>query len=195
MLWPPGASSDRQLRRVLAVVKPRCFAPPPLRGALRLGRPLRARLSRLRIHDTHFGRLSTRAPERSRPLRPPPQPFPHGLLGLVPKALHRPAAERLAPSPPAKPRRPTPPARSVTQSPSPDGPDGRTIPPSATAVRRRNRAGSWGLRTCGIVGLTRRRPVGKTVATRESGASRHAQPAWVAPARMVPDSAPRPILL
>ena len=62
MLWPPGASSDRQLRRVLAVVKPRCFAPPPLRGALRLGRPLRARLSRLRIHDTHFGRLSTRAP-------------------------------------------------------------------------------------------------------------------------------------
>ena len=36
MLWLAGASSDPQLRRVLAVVKARRSAPPPLRGALGL---------------------------------------------------------------------------------------------------------------------------------------------------------------
>ena len=33
MLWSPAASSDRQRRRVLARVKVRRYAPPPLRGA------------------------------------------------------------------------------------------------------------------------------------------------------------------
>ena len=33
MLWSPAASSDRQRRRVLARVKARRYAPPPLRGA------------------------------------------------------------------------------------------------------------------------------------------------------------------
>ena len=45
----------------------------------------------------------------------------------------------------------------------------RTIPRSATAVRRRNRGGSWGSGRAGIVGLTRHRPVGKTVATPRIG--------------------------
>ena len=37
MLWSPAASSDRQRRRVLARVKVRRYAPPPLRGAGNLG--------------------------------------------------------------------------------------------------------------------------------------------------------------
>ena len=64
------------------------------------------------------------------------------------------------------------------------GPPGRQDHP--TLRHRRAQAESWrvlGLRTCGIVGLTRRRPVGKTVATLESGAGRHAKSAWDAPDR------------
>ena len=33
MLWSPAASSSQQRARVLTDVKPRRFAPPPLRGA------------------------------------------------------------------------------------------------------------------------------------------------------------------
>ena len=67
----------------------------------------------------------------------------------------------------------------------PPGPDRRTIPRSATAVRRQNRGGSWGSGRAeswvsrGADRSARRwRPL-------ESGAGRHAQSAWDAPARTV----------
>ena len=130
-------------------------------------RPRRWRKRGPRAHVRNVGRRRRRYPAR---------PFPEAPVGA------RARKARSASRPRTRPKSPTLTVSGAVVSqldmpPAVPGPSHAPPPPCAGGI-----VAGPGLRTCGIVGLTRRRPVGKTVAPPRIGASRHAQSAWDAPA-------------